>query len=375
MYFFLFNSLIFISILTPKFRLKNTSITVKKILNCLIFLLFVLLITFRPDYIPDTNNYKIIYSNLDEHKNYGFSLMKAFSRYDIEYGFLYIIKIAKILGLNVYAFFCICSFASTYFSYLGIKRMCEICNNNLKCTENFNIGLFLGIYFSYFGIYYQGIAMRCGISMALGLYATACLYDKKYIRTTILLLLSFSFHRMGIICTFITIAYSYLPAFKKRKYYIAVWGMLFIYYITPLSIYCISFSKQFTSSVLSRIGLLSAYQHFLSMESPEKLGTKFFFYLFVGLLLLVRRDFDDFNERKKLLNIYYIGLFTIPFILSVPLANRIFDYIVIYSIIIIYLFAKDVKIKLFFREAVIIGSTICFLWLSWSVILISDRVG
>ena len=331
------------------------------------FLFFALMIGLRPLYFPDTVAYIDIYNGLSLNERYEFSLFRAYYHNGIEYGYVFLCLLFKFLGFSARGFFVAYSLITTLIAHQGVKL---ICKEYIKPDFGgaFNSPLFLAIYASYFGFYYQTIAIRSGIAIVLGVLALGLVMNKKYLLSGLSIFVAFTFHRMSILLLFVLLAYVFLPVFKVKKKYLYLWVILLLIYRSPIYdslTYC---SEWLIRWLLLRLNLMSAYAQYLELGFYGGISKKAMFYLIIGLLPLIDKKIKEDGFQWKILNIYYIGLIIIPLTAAVPLANRIFDYIMALSMIFVYLFASADRYRSLVRFWISIGISACYFWLVWSIV-------
>lgn len=308
---------------------KRTSNQERKFISIFLVIGFSLLITFRPDNIPDTEIYKQIFYNIKINVSYGFDIFGEAE--NVEYGFLYLIKIFKFFSNDVRLFFFTVCLLSVSLFLFGIKKIV------VKLTGlDICVPIVLAVYISYFGIYYNGIAIRQGLAMALCTLSFAYFLNKKYIRCILFWLLAFICHRLSFILLFILVAYSILRHFKISGviYYFIVLlclmsGLFGIGYLINKNIFWA------LEAILDWLGLTSSYGHYISNYASQRNGFPLYlvFYSFCGLIMvyLVNKK----RALKNLLNIYLVGIILMNLLVGVETISRGLDYLIVFSLLII----------------------------------------
>ena len=154
---------------------KKFDRTLCRIINVILILAFSLIIVFRPDTVPDTMSYIEIFGDIDSNVSYGFDLFGEYDR--VEYGFLYLIKFFKYFSHNAVFFFFVVCFISVSITMKGIQMIVRNLTRREMCFP-----FVFAVYISYFGIYYNGIAIRQGLAIAFCTLALAFLLNRKYVR-------------------------------------------------------------------------------------------------------------------------------------------------------------------------------------------------
>ena len=151
-----------------------------------VFLLFnILTISFlmalRPLEVADTLGYVEIYEQSDAINELSFRFGLRYK--GIEYCFVKLMSIFKKLGFHFRVFFGIISSLTCYLMISGMSR----CEKAITHRKSSNLITIWTIFLFYCGMHYCGIAIRSGLSIALGLCAVADWHEKKKIRSILLL--------------------------------------------------------------------------------------------------------------------------------------------------------------------------------------------
>ena len=203
---------------------------IKRAITALLILLFSVIIAFRPAYVPDTLGYNEIFDKIVVGKNYGFNIFGEYLT--VEYGFLYLMMFFKAIFNNVHVFY----FILTYISCLIFAyAVSQLYRRFMKA--DINLPMLLGVFFSYYGIYYSGIAIRQGLALSLCLLAFYFFISKKYFRSILFLFVAILVHRLSVL-SIVWMLFYILFRHKNFsiKFMIAVNILCLIYYVINLII-------------------------------------------------------------------------------------------------------------------------------------------
>ena len=157
-------------------------------------LIFSFIVSVRLPTSPDTLNYinslKLVDLNTP---------IFSTGPYDFEIGFTILLKFFKyIFGINHILLF----FLVSVLGYTLLYLLYKLFINTIKMKNYGYLSLF-AFYTPYFGIYYQGIVLRAGISILLGLFFLLFLFKKKFFIAIIFIIFSYFFHDSSIVIFFI----------------------------------------------------------------------------------------------------------------------------------------------------------------------------
>lgn len=305
--------------------------------NTLLYIIFLctlsVLFAFRPEKIPDFKSYKWIFSIIDITKKYCPNLLKREPTTDTEYGFVGLIFWFKFLLGNYYRLFLFfIAIISLHFSVVYIKKIVLLINpeNEVECIT------ILCLLFPYYGMYYQGIAIRGGIAMSF-IIATLYYYmQKKYICSIITILLGFAIQRMTVLAVLVCLTYSFFPILKKRIYYLISALLLICAIICNLTRGKILIPVyNFIEWIFSKIFIVVDYSGYLSRTDVGRTFDKkrlFILILFLGLIYFVKES--EINI-KRLLNIVLCSVLLIFATLSIVGSERIYDLFSCFSVAIL----------------------------------------
>ena len=312
------------------YNAKGTNRTEKIIINVVLVVCFSLLMAYRPSFVPDTLSYKQIFDNIKVGESYSFNIFGENER--VEYGFLYLVKFYKIFSDNVRFFFFIVCLASVSIFLYGTNRIVTKFMRQKICVP-----AVMAFYIPYFGIFYNGIAIRQGLAMAMCVLAFSFLIYKKYLRSVLFWFFAFLFHRLSFIFIFIMVAYQILRYFKISSIIYVVVAVICLLIVFLGFGYIINqYTFDFLLNILNKIGLDSAYSDYLANYNNHSFPLNLVFYTFCCLIMvyLARKR----RPIKNLINIYIIGIVIMNLLIGSETIWRGTDYFIMFSILIVSCF-------------------------------------
>lgn len=293
-----------------------------------------LLIAMRPETIPDYVSYLNIFKYIQPGKNYGFDLWSRHYQTGIEYGFLYLISWMKVVvGNNFRMFLGILSFATSTSAIFALKKivlMLEIAEEN-KQNENQLEVIISCIYFSYFLLNYEGIAIRQAVSISLCLWGFICFYNKKYIQTCLLYFAGFLVQRMTIIGLISLLVYSLVPALKNKKNIIKITGivgaMCTLVYISPLYARVLRLMQGVYSLLFTKINYMSYIEN-LSYDVAFDKKRLFLLVIMCFVLYFLSEE----QASGKIFNVFFVGILIMVCTMNISGSARIYDYLTVFYI-------------------------------------------
>lgn len=300
----------------------------------LVFWIFVfiasLLCAMRPEYAPDFPNYKKIFDYIQPHADYGLNLLKKNYATGTEYGFIYFVAFFKnIIGDKFRVFLWLVSFVSMSLSITNLKRIMVDLHALDEDDYYGSEFIMLNLYFSYFFLCYDCIAIRALISIAFSVVGFRFFVEKKYFYCVLFYILGFSVQRMTIIGTAPILIYIFFPTLKNKKNLIRVLVVFligfFVFYKTPLYSSFLSSINSLYDAIFAKI---SYARYTENIEMTAVIDKKKFFLLVILMYILAYIE-DDIGV-KKIFNIL-IGSIVIMFCtMNISGAARIYDYLAIY---------------------------------------------
>lgn len=178
-----------------------------KVFSIFISVLFVMLLTFRPEISPDTESYIQIYntsSNVLKSID-GVSLMNKYgnSDYSVEYGYLLLCRLLHAI-IPSYRFLFLFSAIITI-TVIPKALNSIVGKNDENGFVNNNEDILRLSYISTFGLLYSGVAIRAGLAISLGLFAVALSRKKRFVLSLVITLFAFAIQRSSIVFLFINL--------------------------------------------------------------------------------------------------------------------------------------------------------------------------
>jgi hypothetical protein len=321
---------------------------------------FCLIIANRSLDVPDTSiylNYLITEDpSISYYENYGF-----------EVGFQTFTKIAKsIVDDNYYLYFTLITLTNLLVIDLALTRIINIfCReedesfkslNSLESVElrnKYSI-LPLTLYVAYFGIYFNAIVLRVGISLSLlVLSASFAIKPQKnildYSIIVALLFVGYLFHAIAVLGIIIILILIYSKQ-QSLKTYVWICSLIGIIYFSNLTSRLGDTVFGFITS-LNTLSLLSSklsnYSGDSTMFGVSKISTKFVFFWLMSFVLI----FNQIESKVyyKFLNVFITGLALYGLFRSVLLVDRATDFFLLFSFVVFYLFLiKQSALKFWF---------------------------
>lgn len=310
-------------------------------ISVFLVIIFAVIVAFRPHYIPDTLNYINIFNIADTIKfNSSSSLVNSVT--DMEWGFIYFIKLIKVLGLDNYiVFFLIIPIVNTIFVCWGSKKIIQQMNANfirkdqgIINSRRVKSGIVLAVYFSYYGLMHNAITLRAGFSLSLSVVVLGYFMEKKYLKSFLLFLLALSFHSLSVLILIVALIYKFLPKFPSCLYY-AILTVNGIFLLINSRTILTSFIIDFSVKISNHISIIRPFIRYLynNTEFIEFSPRNIFIYILSWYFLIYRIENDIY---AKIYNVFLLGVTIMLSLNNILGINRIYDYFIFYTIILQY---------------------------------------
>lgn len=333
-----------------------------------LYIIFFCLITAnRSILVPDTENY------IDYFTTTTFSF-DDFNYYSFEIGFQIFSKLIKlIVGDNVFLYFFIITFINLVIIDGTIRRLNKISTisddivieDNNNCNTYSSSILPLILYLAFYGIYFNCIVLRVGLSLSLIAFASTFMINETrtksdYIIAILLLIIAYFIHATAILGILILMVLSFSKKLSIKNYVIIG--------ITIGIIYFLNFSSKLGDGVTSFISSLNTLASLSTKLSNYEgnvtfdVGISFkfvFFWIFYFILLFsnIRN-----NTYYKYLNLYLLGLLLFALFRPVLLIERVTDFFLFFSFIVFYLFLeKQSSLKFMLYISIMIAMQLIFI--------------
>lgn len=311
---------------------------------------FAWLVATRSMKVPDTEMYAEFFENdLSDFYNFnlvsfeiGFQiftkLIKAFITDD------FILYLAIIVVINLV----IIDFSVNNIGKLIQKEQVDSYNklgfqgsNRFFSNYSFSI-LPLTLYVSFFGIYFNAIVLRVGMTLSLVVLASSIAIKSKksyfdYILILLILILGYFFHSTAVF-GFLIMFVLFSNFMFSKKTYLWIWLLIGIIYFTNFSTWLANgvFYFMLTLNDLTVLATkLESYDGNVTHEI-QGISMKFMFFWIMSFFLI----YYSINSKIyfKYLNVYLIGLLIFGLFRSILLIERVTDYFLLFSFISFYLF-------------------------------------
>lgn len=298
-----------------------------KIIFYFTYIVVVLLLTFRPDTIPDYISYNDIFNKVNR-SLLGTNFLAKDYTVGVEYGFIFLIYIFKLIFGNNFRLFLF--FLTSITIIVTVWYMEKIVNQMSAYSVKdrwINRYIILGLFYSHFGLQYQGIAIRTALSFCFFIIALYMVIGKKYITSLLWLVIGFTVHRMTVIGFGIIFLYILIPHIRKK--HIKIFG--YIVFISIITVYVtgrVSWILKIANQVENYIFSFINYSNYIvGIRENGNLGNNGIY-----LLIVIFSAFIMYKEGKImgiLLGLLGIGGITILATVNISGASRIYDYFIL----------------------------------------------
>lgn len=289
--------------------------------------------------MPDTMVYKNTYESCLYiiHSFKPHSLREIFfnrQNNSIEIGFIYLMYIVRICGFDFRFFLGIISFLTSVIFMRGMELIFEsLCGDNeakqKQLPKMVLTSWFIYIYLE--GILYTSVALRSGLSMAIGVFFLGSVLTKRHnIFTQIIcLIIAILIHSTGITWGIIFLLWIFLPKLLNRTRFLVIWGLLFVGYYLNFAKYTINTILGVIRSLLSFLGISAFSSYFISLEFIVQ-KREMFIILFVGFVCAL--VYSDKIESDKMALLVLIGFSAFTFAYPIQAVSREADYFITFAI-------------------------------------------
>lgn len=286
------------------------------------------LYAFRPQSTKDTIGYINSFVDIEKFKINGINLLQKYNGY--EYGYIILMKVFKSISSNYRIFFfCISLFGLGLTIYALYKLTIDDLDKN---GEELFIALecVVALYISNYGFLYNGISVRAGLSIGLGLLFVVCILKKHIILATITFIIGFSFQRTIVVFLIISLILC-SPLIIKKRFHAIIWATLGVVLFSGLSEKYIYSIVGILEKIITRYKI-SGYGSFLATLDFGIGLRDIYVWLLYGLLIAIS---NDDSRLLRFLNIVMVGAFVVVFMHDVRAVSRVYDLFMLFSIPII----------------------------------------
>lgn len=331
------------------FMSNKIRITNRHIYGGILILTLSLVFAIRPfSVFTDTNAYRDVFEAIKLNDNIGFSLIRSYSKLDVEYGFYYLSWAIKHITKDFRVYFFIIALLQVLFFSLYIHE---------KYDDPRKRQMVSAYTYPFFGLLYMGITFRAGLEIVMMLYALELIKNnKKKMLAIVIMVLAFSIHRMAIIFIFLWAIYKFVPKLKVSTYR-AIWIMsgllLLIHSVTLSELIMFLFTKLVSKTVFYKMyyGYIDAGMY--KSLWTTKLPVRYLFFWFIGTIVILELKNQLYLKKNyRYLNIYIFGVMLLALFFFFPGGSRVIDYFLL-PIILLYTELMDKDIKTTYRSRIL----------------------
>lgn len=274
---------------------------------------FSILMAMRPLETKDTIYYVDAFNFFSSEQSYNVNFLQKYN--GSEFGYIYLIRIFKRISLNYRLFFFLISFLGTSLSIFGLKRLLE----KIDLTKEYAYGSVLVLYVSKFGFLYNGISVRAGLSMGIGVVAICLMLEKKRISSVLLFFFAFTIHRTSVLFAVIYLIVKFMPRLKKKTH-IWMWTITGIMLMSGFGSTILHFIVKFLNLIIIKFNI-TGYSGYLA--DSMGLGKRDIFnWCLYGMLIFFCIS-SEYYERY--LNVILCGVILIVFMHDIRAFSRAYD--------------------------------------------------
>lgn len=286
-----------------------------------LIILFSLLMATRPLETPDTAGYAQNFYLIQPGHKYPVNFLQKYMGY--EFGYVYLISFFRLFCNNHSVFFFLTAFIGTSFMIFGLKNL----SDKISSGNNKMYAPVFAIYISCFGLLYNGISIRAGLSMGLGIMAINLVLERRWVWGIMLFFIAFTMQRSAVLFLPIYFALKFIPGLK-RKTHLWIWlisgGVLFTGLADRVFPYI--------ASILNYIFIkfhVSGFGAFL-LAPERRIGIRVvYFWLLYGVFILLLRYSKDY---AKYMNVIMLGALIVVFMHGVRAVSRAYDIFYLFQV-------------------------------------------
>lgn len=276
-----------------------SSVKIKRTQGLLVLAILVIInsviAAFRPEHTPDTLAYMEVYQNSEriikevQISNIGDWFFNR-SYYSIELGFIFIMAVDSFLFHSVRGFFFLVALAVSVLSISGILLCVNACVENKKkriIWDSSNLLMLWCVYLFWGGILYTSVAIRSGLSIALGLcFIGLFLSGKRYFLSFCCIVLAMSIHSTAITFVVIVVLLRYMPVCINKGTACMAWGICILCYLLGVGNYTVKIALSFIAWAFRLLKINAFSSYFTNIEFAFQ-KREFFVIIVTGIFLLM----------------------------------------------------------------------------------------
>lgn len=339
---FIIISLLYIQ-LEPFIKLKE-----RKYVMGLFVVFFSVLMAIRPTDTKDTMNYINAFSDFQSGQTYGINLLQKYNGFEL--GYIYLNRIFKIFSNNYRVFFFIITIAGVTLTIVALKRLCCKTEQN----EKYLFGLIFSAYISYFGLLYNGISLRAGLAIGLGLTAVNWMIENKLVEALIFILLAVSIQRSAFLFVIIYFVIKFFPLLKM-KVHLLIWFVMGIFLFNGIGSSILILVSNMLSNIISRYNISGFGAYLAELEAGIGLRDVYLWLLY-GVLIL----FMNYSEYyMRYLNVIMIGTLIVVFLHDIRAIARIHDMFFVFMVPMLYYIYNEKTLVTMQSKRLMITGVMC----------------
>ncbi len=305
---FIIMSVLYIKI-EPKIKNKD-----RKYVIWFLLILYSILMAIRPLETADTSGYAQSFYYFQSGQKYPVNFFQKYMGY--EYGYIYLIHFFKIFSNSCRLFFFFTAFLGTSLAVFGLKQM----SDKIAVKDSGMYAPVFAIYIASFGFLYNGISVRAGLAMGMGIMAVNLGLSRKWFRGLILMFVALTIQRSAILFIFVFFAIKYMPALQ-RKTHILIWLTSGLLLFSGYGDKLFPYIAEILNVIILRFQMSAFGSYLLDVNSGIGIRTTYFWLLYGILILFLFYS----KSYRKYLNVIMLGTFIVVFMHGVGSISRAYD--------------------------------------------------
>jgi hypothetical protein len=312
---------IVISILYIKVEQKVRNKDRKYVMGLLI-ILFSILMAIRPLEMPDTLGYVQNFDYFQPGQRYQVNFFQKYMG-NYEYGYIFLIQFFKRFSNNCRLFFFFTALVGTCLAVFGLKQL----SDKIAVKNSGMYAPVFAIYIASFGLLYNGISVRAGLAMGMGIVAVNFVMDRKWIRGGIILLTALTIQRSAVLFFLVLFAVRFMPALR-RKTHIFIWIMEGVILFSGFGDKVFPFISRILYSIIVKYHMTGFGGYLLEVGGGIGLRTTYYWLLYGILVLFLFYS----RNYEKYFNIIMLGSFIVVFMHGISAIARAYDMFYLFSV-------------------------------------------
>lgn len=309
---------------------NNKSIQIIGLITIFIFLVIVFN---RPYFFRDTRYYETVYNSVEWSSLSSFNLLQREPKTSMEYGFLALMVVFSKLGISFRFFSSLLTMISFVSFYQFAKYIRKKINEETDVTYIYSALVFFAIYLSYFGAFYNFVAIRALLCFSLLLIAAYFAIEKKIFRMIVFFVIAFSIQRFALIgIAPLMILLVWRTKFDKQRFRF-VWLIL-----GALIIVSYTFQELVFSRVWERVGYWLGDFYVLNLAKTQNSSItrliQYVAYWGAGYSIVKKKNHNFLANQLSV--IYFASLILCILFSGYMSAYRIVDFLYLFTLPVLY---------------------------------------